>query len=623
MSVTTVSTPVAPRSGTAAARGLGAHPVVRGLAIAAALLGLSVYATWPLATHMGRFVYEDDPFINAWSLWWVAHSLVHLDNPWWTAHILSPDGSYLSFHALFPLLGVLASPLTLTLGAALTYNVLKLILGPITAVCGYALARTLGLPRAASWIAGCLWGFSIISEWRIAYHMNFGGALWVLPLTMLFAVRFDRAGRTRDAVLIGAGVGACLLLAPTMALLLSMALALWVIVAVWRRRDHRATWVRGGLIAAGCALLVGSPQLIMMQHAAHNGGYKPNLDVLASTWVGTDTNVHTMLSPGNVRSWFPGGLEHEAYKYPWGEATPAYGWCALLLGAAGFVLVLLSSRRRILPGLERRAVVWGVLVLLVGSIFALGPELTFRATPHVPLPITEHGQRLSLLMPYTWLVQLPLFQDVRVPSRFVMLGMLGLSMLAGFGAMELWRRGVLGRSIAVVAVAFGLVEIGFPDGGAAHQWVPLERASLYAPIRADHSDSTVVDIPLAFVGATAGAGRTPGKIEPMLRGAQHGHPIAEGYVTRLSPVVLAKLVAHPFYAAVLAQQGSSPDDSAPLPVGDPAALRADVAALHVGWVVLWPSASARVPVFLQTLGFTPVRRRDGIIVYRAPPAPSS
>jgi len=611
--------------------------LVRVIVISFALLGLSVWATWPLVPHLGQFVNEDDPFISAWGLWWVADALTHFQNPWYTHAILAPDGSYLSFHAMFPLLGAIVSPLTLTIGAGLTYNILKLVLGPIAAATAYALGRTIGLPRTASWVVGCLWGFSIITLWRTSLHLNFGAGMVMLPVIMAFAVRYERDHARRDALLLGAALGATALIDPTMALFGAMAVGVWILISGLSGSGWRC-WGVGVVLAGAVALVVASPQLIMMKNAADAGGYTPNLDVLASTWVGTNTNVYTMLSPGNVREWFPGGLEHEAYRYPWGEATPAYGWGTLVLALAGAVLALVSlvRRRRRRHGdpdrepvaaepptrLGRRAVVWGALVFLVGSVFALGPELTLRGIPYVPLAVEEHGQRLSALMPYTWLVQLPLFEDVRVPSRFVMLGLLGLVVLAGFGAVGLWRHRPWGRALVIVALLFALVESGFPDGGSSKRWVPLERDGLYAPVRNDRSASKVVDIPLAFIGATDGAGRTPGKFEPMLRATQNGgHDIAEGYVTRLSPDTIAKLVAHPFYAAVLAQQGSGPDDVAPLPPMDLAAVKADLRAMDVGWVTLWPNASKRVPAFLRSLGFTPVRRSDGIVLYRAPEAP--
>ncbi len=590
--------------------------VLRWLAIAAALLAFSVYATWPLARHMGDAVKEDDPFTYMWDLWWVARSIVHLDNPWFSSYLLAPDGSYLAFHSLTPLLGVLAAPVTLLFGPLTSYNLLKLIIGPIAAATAYLMGRSVGLSRPAAWVTGGLYGFSTITIWRSDFHLNLGGALPLLPLVIWAAVRYERERRRRDALLTGALLGAVVLVDPTMAVFAAIALGLWILVAIWDA-ERRRLWLHGVGFVALATIVVASPQLAMMVRAADRGAYAPNKEVLAATWVAGATSLRTMASPADVAPWFPSDLESWAYRHARGEATPTYGWGALLLGLVGIV-VLLFARRGPPARLGRRAMVWGLVVLVAGTVLALGPVLTLSDTAHRPLAVTQHGQQLSALMPYTWLVQLPLMQDVRVPARFVMLGMLGLSLLAGFGFAALWRRGIAARGLAVAALLFAAVEAGYPDGGVGATWVPGSRAHLYAPVRADKSDSIVVDIPLAFVGSTYGAGRAPDKVEPMLRATEHGHRMAFGFIGRLTPAQISHLMTHPFYAAVMAQQGSGPDDAAPLPAGDLAALRKNIAEMRVGWVVVWPSASRRVPAFLRSLGFTPVTRQDGSVLWRAP-----
>ena len=136
------------RGPVAAVRGRGGT-VLRWTAIVAALVAFSAYATWPLVDHMGEAVYEDDPFTYTWDLWWVARSLVHLDNPWWSSWVLAPYGSYLGFHTLSPLLGLIAAPLTLIAGPLASFNILKLLLGPAAALAAYVMGRSLGLPKPA------------------------------------------------------------------------------------------------------------------------------------------------------------------------------------------------------------------------------------------------------------------------------------------------------------------------------------------------------------------------------------------------------------------------------------------------------------------------------------------
>jgi hypothetical protein len=549
--------------------------------------------------------------ISAWGLDWTSDAVLALDNPWWTDELLAPEGTYLSFHALAPLAGIVLTPLVQLAGAALTVNILKLVLPIAAALSASLLGREAGLPRPAAWLTGALFGFSTIVVWRTTFHLNFGFGLALLPLAPYFAMRYSRTSSRADAALAGAAVGLLVLTDLTMALFGALTVAALVVLAAIGERTLRR-WAAGAGVMFAAAVIVGAPQLAMVARAASNDGYDPNDEALAASWTGASTNLFTMLSPGNVREAVPGTLEDLAYRHPWGEATPAYGWGALALALACVILLPLArppSPARLL------FLVWAGVVLAAGTVLALGPELTFTDRAWLPLEESRYGQRLSLVMPYTWLTHLPLFGDVRIPARFTMMGMLGLALLGGAGATLLWRAGRAGRVLLSVILAFAVLESGFPDGGADQRWVPLQRDSLYAPVRADERDSVVVDIPLGFIGATAGAGETASHLESMLRATEHEHPIAEAYVTRLTQSQVDALVARPFYSSVLALQRKPPGEVAP-PRVDIAAAASDMRATDVGWAVVWPGAERRVMAFLERLGFVRVREDAGIVLMR-------
>jgi hypothetical protein len=400
--------------------------------------------------------------------------------------------------------------------------------------------------------------------------------------------------------------GLVLLTDQIMALLCLVGVALWILVAAISERRWKP-WLRFAAWAALAALVVGSPQLAMMARAATNGGYQANDAALASTWVSGETNVLTMLSPGNVRSIVPGNLRSLAYQHPFGEATPAYGWGALGLGASLLVLVLLLRCR---PVIRSGPIVWGVVVFLIASWLALGPQLRLATFPHIPFAIHRFGQFVSPVMPFTWLTYIPFFGDVHVPSRFTMLGILALAMLGGAGFQQLRGAGRWGLALALLLVAFAVLESGFPDGGVSKQWVPLTRDALYARIRADHTHSIVVDVPLAFIGSTAGAGEDANQMEPMLRATEHGHPVAQGYVTRLPQRLVDKLVAHPLYGAILATQSGAPNHITS------AAAAADARRIDARWIVMWPQANSAVRAYVARMGFRLVGSEDGIEVLR-------
>jgi hypothetical protein len=483
-------------------------------------------------------------------------------------------------------------------------NLTQLLLPMASAVTARLLALEIGLGRAAAWVAGGLYGFSIIVDWRTQFHLNFGFATPLVPLGLLFAVRFGRTYARRDALLGGVLVGLILLTDQIMALLCVVGVGLWVVVAAIADRKWKP-WLRFAAWAAVAALVIGSPQLAMMARAASNGGYQANNAALASTWVSGETNLLTMLSPGNVRSIVPGNLRSLAYQHPWGEATPAYGWGALGLALALLTLILLLRRR---PVVRRAPLVWGVVVFLIASWLALGPQLRLATFPHIPFAVHRYGQFVSPVMPFTWLTYIPFFGDVHVPSRFTMLGILALAMLGGAGFQQLRASGRWGLVVASLLVAFAVLESGFPDAGTGKRWVPLSRDALYAPIRADHTRSIVVDVPLGFIGSTAGAGEDANQMEPMLRATQHDHPIAQGYVTRLPQRLVNKLVARPLYGAILATQSGAPNHV------NPAAAAADARGIDARWIVMWPQANAAVRAYVASMGFRLMKSEDGIEV---------
>ena len=108
------------RSGRAPGSGPGwlrRHPWLAELAVIAGFAAAGVLATWPRATYLaGSLPMGIDQSQYVWSMWWMAHQLVHLGNPWHTAYLAAPAGIPLGYDTLMPLLGVVMAPVTLLLG---------------------------------------------------------------------------------------------------------------------------------------------------------------------------------------------------------------------------------------------------------------------------------------------------------------------------------------------------------------------------------------------------------------------------------------------------------------------------------------------------------------------------
>jgi hypothetical protein len=145
---------------------------------------------------------------------------------------------------------------------------------------------------------------------------------------------------------------------------------------------------------------------------------------------------------------------------------------------------------------------------------------------------------------------------------------------------------------------------------------------VYGPIRRDPSDSLVVDVPLGWVTSITIAGVKGYASEPVLRAAQHHHPIAWGFTNRLSGWRFDELGAHAFYAGLLSRQYGDASRAPRWPTSNPPreptleAARSDRAKLGVGWVVLYPEASRAVVPYLEATGFTWSHSASGFDVYR-------
>jgi hypothetical protein len=134
-------------------------------------------------------------------------------------------------------------------------------------------------------------------------------------------------------------------------------------------------------------------------------------------------------------------------------------------------------------------------------------------------------------------------------------------------------------------------------------------------IRADKSDSIVVDVPLAMVTGPRWIGN-PSNNEAMLRASEHEHPIAYGVVGRAHSDLLVAQATNRFYDDLMLLQGGSVFYAA-IPLSeDPVAGRQNARDLNVGWVVVQPTAFPGIPVYLRKAGFRLVATSKGVRLFK-------
>jgi hypothetical protein len=589
-------------SGPGRLRTAAGRPWARELAVLAGFLTAGVAATWPLATYLtGKLPATRDAAVYVWDLWWVAHQIAGLHNPWSTTYMGAPVGLQLAYHTLVPLLGVVMMPVTLAFGPAAAYNFLLIILPGLSAYAMYRVAR-LWLPtRIGAIAAGAFFGLSGMLAYQDWYHINIAYGTLFLPVTLEAAVRLRRKPSIGYAVFLGAALACCLLVnqeSAVMALILAaLALVPWLVSS--RGAAVALTRLRA-VVAAGVAFVViGSPQLVAMIQQIRAGGTTSK-----STWLGYTTwvaNAKDLFAPSPRLADDPGlaGLGHIYYWQTTLENLNTFGVVLSVVAVLGLIVTW------------RRRSAWLLALLwLGGTVLALGPVLKVGRHTYVPLAQYWQGVRVSLLMPYTWFVRVPGLSIFREADRMALLALVGAALLGGAAVDWLARRGSRFWPVIAVVAVLGALEAGWPGSPDGVPTMPTALAALDGPIAADHSHSIVVDVPFGCY-VVPQWGLNP-DAQAILLGTEDGHPRAFCYSSWVPTKTITALQSHPFYFQLnKAQHG---DVRTP---GQIAAARADLRKLDVGWLLVWQqNPSHALSEYLSGTGFRFAYRADGVSVYR-------
>jgi len=573
---------------------LARSPVARHLALLLGYLAAGIILTWPNASYLTghRLPAVRDISSYVWALWWTAHQLVHLGNPWFTSHMAAPAGIQLGFDTTMPLAGLIMAPVTLAFGPSASFSLLAVVAPGLLCYVMYRAAR-LWLARPGAIAAGALFGLSSMLAWQEWFHLNIALGTLFLPMTLEAAVRLRRHPGIGQGIVLGVVLGGSVLVnqeSAVMAVLLAgLALVPWLI---GRPSAGRLRALAAGVVAAG---VVASPQLIAMIQQTAAGGTSVSPAKLAGSYDAYGAGLPGLFAPSPQVGHF--GLHALARIYQYRVPTESVETFGLVLSVLAVCGLAAAWRRR---------TAWLLALLwLGGAVLALGPTLVIGSRVHVPLATTSDGVRMSEIMPYTWLVQVPGLSALREPDRLALLGLAGAALLAGSAVDWLCRHA---RPVLAVVAVLAFLEAGW-TGASSRGLMPTAMTALDRPIAADHSDSIVLDIPFGLRGGLPLYGSPTAKPALLLATAD-GHPRAISYSSWVPKATTRWFAAHSFYVWLVAAQNGRRVPAARL-----AAARRDVRGMNIGWVLVW-SRTGRALQYLTSVGFVFDYRADRVSVYR-------
>ena len=363
--------------------------------------------------------------IMTWSLEWWPWALIHGVNPFHTSLLWPPGGFSTLWMTTIPAPALLASPLTLTAGPLVSYDVLMILAAPLAAGAAYLLCLELSASFLASLVGGLLFGLSpYMLGHTLSQHLNLV-FVFPLPLVALFCVRYVRRKTSaRRFVLIVAlllllELGSSLELFSDLTLFVALGLALALAVA----GGQRGRYLRlAGVLALAYAVLL--PVLVPIALFALGGAHAALRFAPASYAIDTANLIvptPTLLA-GALR-----GARAISLHFV-GNIGEQDGY----LGVPLIVLALVALVRE-----WRRGAWLAGALFLCALLLSFGPTLTVAGRPLLGLPFA--------------IAHLPVFSDA-LPARLSIFSALCASVLVALWLARTKRRWLrLGVAVLVVA----------------------------------------------------------------------------------------------------------------------------------------------------------------------------
>lgn len=389
-----------------------------------AFAALTFLMALPFSLAPGTLVLADlpDTHLYIWTLAWDAYAFLHQPLHIFDANIYYPFANTLAYSENLIGSAFFAAPIIwLTGEPVLAMNLTALITCVLCGVGAYLLGRRLHMSVGAAFICGIIFAFAPPRFFRLG-QLHMTAVQWI-PFSLAFLHTYFDRGRRRDLLwavaffslqALSSGHGAAYLFLATIATL-AWRVACGTPLAL--RQRLKDFGVAGAYLLAP-AVWVTLPYRIAQTEAGLRRGYTSDAMPGRESWLATPANFDLFVVG---KLFAPITKEAEAFLFP------------------------------------------GILVLVL-ALIALISQLARRRIRNSDVTFYFLIAMLSTLMFISWPIEiwryvywLPGLNFIRVPSRFIILTMLALSVLAGFGADRIAARLSNGARIMAMIVIGALL----------------------------------------------------------------------------------------------------------------------------------------------------------------------
>ena len=458
-------------------------------------LFFSLFAAWGTwihgpTTHLPSGMGGDGgQFI--WFLKWIPYAIVHGLNPNQSMYLNMPHGVTLASLTSMPLLGLLMAPVTLTLGAALSYNILAALALFGSATSAYFVAKRWVEWKPARYLAGLIFGFSPYVVGQNTGHIFLTTGVAFPVLLLCFDELFNRQqwGKKKLAVILAITVvfeiGVSIELLADSVVVAGITLAL---VTVFKRKEAIAKWPYARSVLPWFVLYAGpfviGYCLLYLQGAGLGAARDPQ------TVANLSADLATFVLPG-ANQLFHFGIHASGDNYV--SFTNGSGNYPDFVENGAYVglplLALLAMSIKLLW--SRKYVRYLTTALGVSAVIALGAYLRIG------------GTKTPLILPFFFMSRhKSVFFNSMIAIRYMDFAFLIIGLLVALGLEELRKRFTVGSKqfgVAAIAVLLSVVTLlpPWPINGskiALPAWFNAKNLA-HVPSR-----STLLTFPMAHDG---------------------------------------------------------------------------------------------------------------------------
>jgi hypothetical protein len=445
-------------------RSLSFHAVVvGGFALLTVVLTypLVLYFTTHIPSHMDLPPAIVEHWTWTWGFWFIKHMVVEARNwSFFTDALYYPRGVDLTYPVLFglglPLAAVI--PLVGLLGVTLTFNLFLFITFVVTAYATFLLVRDLTNDNRAAFISGIIFAFSPFQMARAIGHFGIVTSTMWIPLYVFFFMRAVTYGYIRYLILAPLVISLTFISNPYYSIFLMFFTLIYVIYhIIISRSDATRSFLYTRLLPMSClAMLFALPLMwIMLTHSTTGFHmYSPKAAAIEFS-----ADLLAFFLPSTHHSIWGNLVKPIFYSHFIGSDTEQTVYM-------GYTLLVLSAIA-VIKAPKERTRFWLVSAITF-FVLSLGPFLRIYGKNSFELA----GLSVSFPLPYFPILFIPVLKAMRGPSRFAIMCMFALTILAGYGVTHLLKRfegqvgatlGCLGLLLTLIGLEFSIVPVPLID----------------------------------------------------------------------------------------------------------------------------------------------------------------